>query len=53
MRDLFSVVEKAHEAVFKLGVKRLVNEIKIDDRRILCLLSTFMIKACYTCNINR
>jgi len=41
LRDLFSVVEKAHEAVFKLGVKRLVNEIKIDDRRDIMLAIDF------------
>lgn len=33
LEDLFNAVEKAHETVFKLGVKRLVTEIKIDDRR--------------------
>jgi len=33
LQDLFNAVEKAHEAVFRLGVKRVVTEIKIDDRR--------------------
>ncbi len=33
LHDLFNAVEKAHEAVFRLGVKRVVTEIKIDDRR--------------------
>ncbi|RLI90261.1 MAG: thiamine-binding protein [Candidatus Altiarchaeales archaeon] len=33
LEEIFNAVEKAHEAVFRLGVKRLVTEIKIDDRR--------------------
>lgn len=33
LKTLFNAVEKAHEAVFRLGVKRVVTEIKIDDRR--------------------
>lgn len=31
--DLFNAVGKAHEAVFKSGAKRVVSELKIDDRR--------------------
>jgi uncharacterized protein (TIGR00106 family) len=31
--DLFKAVERAHNSVFELGVKRVVTEIKIDDRR--------------------
>ncbi len=31
--DLFNAVGRAHEAVFKLGVERVVSEIKIDERR--------------------
>ena len=30
---LFSVVEKAHNAVIKAGAERVVTELKIDDRR--------------------
>lgn len=33
LRDLLNAVERAHETVFNLGVKRVVTEIKIDDRR--------------------
>ncbi|RLI86028.1 MAG: thiamine-binding protein [Candidatus Altiarchaeales archaeon] len=33
LEEIFNAVERAHEAVFRLGVKRLVTEIKIDDRR--------------------
>lgn len=33
LEDLFNAVERAHEAVFKLGVERIVSEIKIDERR--------------------
>ncbi|KQC04675.1 MAG: hypothetical protein APR53_09725 [Methanoculleus sp. SDB] len=31
--DLFKAVEKAHNSIFDLGLKRVVTEIKIDDRR--------------------
>jgi len=31
--DLFKAVEKAHNSVFDLGLKRVVTEIRIDDRR--------------------
>ena len=31
--DIFKAVEKAHNALFDLGIKRVVTEIKIDDRR--------------------
>jgi uncharacterized protein (TIGR00106 family) len=31
--DLFRAVEKAHNALFDVGVQRVVTEIKIDDRR--------------------
>ena len=31
--DLFNAVGKAHEAVFKSGAKRVVSELRIDDRR--------------------
>ncbi|MEM0492645.1 MAG: MTH1187 family thiamine-binding protein [Candidatus Thermoplasmatota archaeon] len=30
---LFDVIKKAHEAVISTGVKRVITEIKIDDRR--------------------
>ena len=30
---LFQVVQKAHEAVVSAGAKRIITEIKIDDRR--------------------
>ncbi len=33
METLFSVVKKAHEAVFLAGAKRVVTTLKIDDRR--------------------
>lgn len=31
--DIFKAVEKAHNSLFGLGIKRVVTEIKIDDRR--------------------
>ncbi|MDI6639253.1 MAG: MTH1187 family thiamine-binding protein [Methanocellales archaeon] len=31
--ELFSVVKMAHEAVFRMGAKRVVTTVKIDDRR--------------------
>ncbi|MDG6258195.1 MAG: MTH1187 family thiamine-binding protein [Methanomicrobiaceae archaeon] len=31
--DLFRAVEKAHNALFDLGIQRVVTELKIDDRR--------------------
>jgi uncharacterized protein (TIGR00106 family) len=31
--DIFKAVEKAHNSLFDLGIKRVVTEIKIDDRR--------------------
>ena len=33
IEDLFKVIEEAHNAVFNLGAKRVITEIKIDDRR--------------------
>lgn len=30
---LFNVVQKAHNAVLKTGVKRVITELKIDDRK--------------------
>jgi len=33
LEELFKAVELAHEAVFRAGAKRVVTEIKIDDRR--------------------
>ncbi|MBN2014964.1 MAG: MTH1187 family thiamine-binding protein [Candidatus Altiarchaeota archaeon] len=33
LEDLFKAVKKAHNSIFGLGVKRIVTEIKIDDRR--------------------
>ena len=33
LADLFRAVEKAHNALFDLGIQRVVTEIKIDDRR--------------------
>lgn len=31
--ELFDAVEMAHEAVFRMGTKRVVTTLKIDDRR--------------------
>lgn len=31
--ELFKVVKKAHEAVINAGAKRVVTDLKIDDRR--------------------
>lgn len=31
--DVFNAVEKAHDAVFAMGVQRVLTEIKIDERR--------------------
>ncbi len=31
--ELFDAVEMAHEAVFRMGAKRVVTTLKIDDRR--------------------
>lgn len=33
LETLFNVVKKAHEAVLKTGAKRLITDLKIDDRR--------------------
>ena len=33
LRTLFDVVEKAHNAVLAVGAKRVITELKIDDRR--------------------
>ena len=33
IKDLFKTVEEAHNAVFNLGAKRVITELKIDDRR--------------------
>jgi len=33
LEKLFKAIEQAHEAVFSAGAKRVVTEIKIDDRR--------------------
>lgn len=33
LRDLFDAVEIAHNSVLGMGVKRVVTEIKIDERR--------------------
>ncbi len=30
---LFSIVQKAHEAVVQAGAKRIITELKIDDRK--------------------
>ena len=30
---LFNIIKEAHEAMFKTGVKRVITELKIDDRR--------------------
>jgi uncharacterized protein (TIGR00106 family) len=30
---LFAIVQKAHQAVFAAGAKRVITELKIDDRR--------------------
>jgi len=32
LETLFTVVEKAHKAVMKSGAKRVITELKIDDR---------------------
>ncbi|RZN55226.1 MAG: thiamine-binding protein [Candidatus Methanomethylicota archaeon] len=31
--EIFNVIKKAHEVMVKMGVKRIVTTIKIDDRR--------------------
>jgi uncharacterized protein (TIGR00106 family) len=33
LKDLFKAVEKAHNSVFDQGVRRVVTELRIDDRR--------------------
>jgi uncharacterized protein (TIGR00106 family) len=33
LKTLFKIVEDAHNAVLKSGVKRVITELKIDDRR--------------------
>ena len=33
LEDAFDVILSAHEAIFKAGAKRVVTDIKIDDRR--------------------
>lgn len=33
LEEVFKVILEAHEAVFKAGAKRVVTDIKIDDRR--------------------
>ena len=33
LETLFNVVEKAHNAVIKSGARRVITELKIDDRR--------------------
>jgi len=33
VKEAFGIVEAAHEALFKKGVKRVVTSVKIDDRR--------------------
>lgn len=33
LKTLFKVVEDAHNAVLKSGVKRVITELKIDDRK--------------------
>ncbi|MCC6013507.1 MAG: MTH1187 family thiamine-binding protein [Candidatus Verstraetearchaeota archaeon] len=31
--EIFNVIKKAHEVMVKMGIKRIVTTIKIDDRR--------------------
>jgi len=33
LRTLFNVVEEAHKSVINLGAKRIITELKIDDRK--------------------
>ncbi|OPX69508.1 MAG: hypothetical protein A4E37_00358 [Methanoregulaceae archaeon PtaB.Bin056] len=33
LRDLFDAVERAHNSVLAMGAKRVVTEVKIDERR--------------------
>lgn len=33
LRTLFKVVEEAHKSVINLGAKRIITELKIDDRK--------------------
>ena len=33
LEDLLSVVKKAHEKLFEIGIKRVITSILIDDRR--------------------
>jgi len=33
LAELFTAIERAHNSVFESGVRRIVSEIRIDDRR--------------------
>lgn len=33
LNDIFMAVKSAHEAMFELGINRVVTELKMDDRR--------------------
>ena len=43
--SLFKVVKEAHEAVLKSGAKRVITELKIDDRRDKKICMGYKIKA--------
>jgi uncharacterized protein (TIGR00106 family) len=31
--QLFNIIKESHESLFKIGIKRVITELKIDDRR--------------------
>jgi uncharacterized protein (TIGR00106 family) len=35
---LFSIIKESHDSLFKTGVKRVITELKIDDRRDINVL---------------
>lgn len=45
IETLLKVVKEAHEAVLKSGVKRVITELKIDDRRDKNICMGYKVKA--------
>jgi uncharacterized protein (TIGR00106 family) len=45
LETLFRVVEKAHKAVIEAGAKRIITELKIDDRRDKNVMIGYKVKA--------
>jgi len=45
LETLFCVVEEAHKAVIKAGAKRVITELKIDDRRDKNVTMGYKVKA--------